>query len=64
MANTNAHKMIVEAASRGTRANVWGIVASSVLVANKSIVGILGNSNALIVDGIDSTLDVMSSLVV
>ncbi len=64
MATTNAHEKLAEAAARGTRATVWGIVASSLLAAVKIIGGILGNSYALIADGIESMLDIMSSLVV
>ncbi len=64
MTTTNAHEKIAEAAARGTRATAWGIVASSVLAAVKIIGGILGNSYALIADGIESMLDIMSSLVV
>lgn len=51
-------------AARGSRATVWGIVASSILAAVKIVGGILGNSYALIADGVESMLDIMSSLVV
>ncbi len=64
MTTTNALEKIAETAARGTRATAWGIVASSVLAAVKIIGGILGNSYALIADGIESMLDIMSSLVV
>jgi len=46
------------------RATVLGIVASTVLAVVKVVSGILGNSYALIADGIESMLDIMSSLVV
>jgi cation diffusion facilitator family transporter len=49
---------------RGVRMTLWGIVASSVLAAVKVIAGIMGNSYALIADGIESILDIFSSLVV
>lgn len=52
------------AAARGIRATVLGIVASTVLAAVKVISGILGNSYALIADGVESGLDIMSSMVV
>jgi cation diffusion facilitator family transporter len=55
---------LAEAASRGIHATVWGIVASTMLAAVKVIAGILGNSYALIADGIESVLDIMSSMVV
>ncbi len=64
MATTKTHEKLSEAAAHGTRATLWGIVASSVLAAVKIIGGILGNSYALIADGIESMLDIMSSLVV
>jgi len=52
------------AAARGIRATVLGIVASVVLAAIKVIGGLLGHSYALIADGIESVLDVLSALVV
>jgi cation diffusion facilitator family transporter len=55
---------LAEVAARGIRATVWGIVASTVLAAVKVIAGILGNSYALIADGVESMLDIMSSMVV
>ena len=55
---------LASAASRGIRATAWGIVTSMVLAAVKVIAGILGNSYALIADGIESMLDIMSSMVV
>lgn len=60
----NAVEKISESAARGSRATVWGILASSVLAAVKIVGGILGNSYALIADGVESMLDIMSSLVV
>jgi len=41
-----------------------GTVASAVLAAVKILAGLLGNSYALIADGIESLLDILSSLVV
>lgn len=52
------------AAARGIRATVWGIVASTALAAVKVVAGIFGNSYALIADGVESMLDIMSSMVV
>jgi hypothetical protein len=40
MATTNAHEYLVESASSGPRATVWGIVGSSVLAAVKIVGGI------------------------
>ncbi len=52
------------AAARGERATVLGIVASTLLAAVKVFAGILGHSYALIADGIESMLDIISSMVV
>lgn len=41
-----------------------GIVASAVLAAVKIVAGIVGNAYALIADGVESLLDIFSSLVV
>lgn len=48
----------------GMRATALGIVASAVLAVVKILAGILGNSYALIADGIESVLDILSSMVV
>jgi cation diffusion facilitator family transporter len=48
----------------GVRKTTLAIVASTALGAVKIIAGVLGNSYALIADGVESILDVMSSLVV
>lgn len=64
LTTTDAQEHLVESAARGSRATVWGIVASSVLAAVKIVGGILGNSYALIADGVESMLDIMSSLIV
>lgn len=48
----------------GLRASALGIVVNSLLATTKVLAGILGNSYALIADGIESTADIFSSLVV
>jgi divalent metal cation (Fe/Co/Zn/Cd) transporter len=60
----SGYEKLAESAARGSRATVWGIAVSSVLAAIKIVGGILGNSYALIADGIESMLDILSSLVV
>lgn len=55
---------LAQAAARGERATVLGIVASALLAAVKVFAGILGNSYALIADGVESMLDIISSFVV
>ena len=54
MANTSA----------GIRAAQWGLFVNSLLVLVKLVSGIVGNSYALIADGIESSTDIFSSLVV
>lgn len=48
----------------GLRASALGIVANSLLATIKVLAGVLGNSYALIADGIESTADIFSSLIV
>lgn len=57
-------KSLTAAAAKGVKATVWGIVASAFLAVVKILSGIIGNSYALIADGIESVLDIMSSMVV
>jgi Co/Zn/Cd efflux system component len=52
------------AVAEGSRATVFGLVASSLLAVIKLSAGILGNSYALIADGVESVLDIFSALVV
>lgn len=61
---SRAHEALVRATGRGLRATVVGIVASTALAVVKIVSGLLGNSYALIADGIESMLDIMSSVVV
>jgi len=58
------HAQVAEFASRGIRVTVFGILLSAALAAVKIIAGVTGYSYALIADGIESMLDIMSSLVV
>ena len=53
-----------KAAEKGLRATVFTIIASTILAVVKVVSGIVGNSHALIADGIESMLDIMSSVVV
>jgi len=55
---------LTSASRRGMRATIRGIVASTVLDVVKVVSGILGNSYALIADGVESMLDTMSSTIV
>jgi cation diffusion facilitator family transporter len=58
------HAVLREAVSQGIRATVVGIVASTLLAIVKVASGFFGNSYALIADGIESMLDIISSMVV
>jgi cation diffusion facilitator family transporter len=51
-------------AERGVRAALLAMVVSAVLGAVKVIAGVAGHSYALIADGVESLLDIVSSLVV
>ena len=48
----------------GIRASLSGVIVSVVLGAVKIITGVVGHSYALIADGVESMLDVVSGLVV
>lgn len=48
----------------GPRAALLGVLVNGVLAAVKIVSGVLGHSYALIADGIESTTDIISSLVV
>ena len=49
---------------RGLKTTIIGIVASSILASIKIFTGILGNSYALIADGIESLTDIFTSSIV
>src|SRR4051794_16534359 len=53
-----------QSAASGIRASLGGVLVSVVLGAIKIVAGILGNSYALLADGVESMLDVVSGLVV
>jgi cation diffusion facilitator family transporter len=59
-----ARNKLDESAAMGIRASLGGVVVSVLLGAIKVIAGILGNSYALIADGVESMLDVISGIVV
>ena len=52
------------ALSSGTRIALLGACANILLALSKVLAGVLGNSYALIADGVESTLDIFGSLVV
>ena len=50
--------------SKSVRATFLGVVINSLFAAGKITAGVLGHSQALIADGIESLADIFSSLVV
>ncbi len=48
----------------GMRTALWSSLCNVVLAVTKIIAGVFGNSYALIADGIESTLDIISSIIV
>jgi hypothetical protein len=63
-AKPDPYAQAAEAALRGARAAVLGICASVALAIIKILAGVIGNAYALVADGVESVLDVFSSLVV
>lgn len=55
---------IRQAAAEGTRTVLVAVFASAALAAIKIVAGLTGNSYALVADGLESVLDIFSSLVV
>ncbi len=49
---------------RGLRASLLGIVVNIALAVIKIVTGVVGNSYALVADGIESTADIISSIIV
>ncbi len=49
---------------RGVRSAQLGILVNSLLAASKLVAGVVGNSYALIADAVESTADIVSSLIV
>lgn len=53
-----------ERIARGIRTAIVGLVANAMLVVVKITAGLLGNSYALVADGVESSLDLFSSVIV
>ena len=49
---------------RGLRATLLGLTVNTLLAGGKLAAGLLGNSNALVADGVESLADILSSIVV
>ncbi|HWC88465.1 MAG TPA: cation diffusion facilitator family transporter [Pirellulales bacterium] len=63
-ARPSPYVAVARSALRGSRVTALGIGASAVLAAIKILCGIFGNAYVLIADGVESILDIFSSLVV
>ena len=61
---SNPHAEVRARAHAGARLVLRGIVLNALLAALKFAGGILGHTNALIADGVESSLDILSSLLV
>ncbi len=59
-----ARTKLDQSAATGIRATLGAVLVSVMLAAIKVVAGILGNSYALLADGVESMLDVVSGLVV
>lgn len=57
-------KSVVSARDRGIRSTMLGLIINAVLVVVKLVAGIVGTSGALVADGIESSADIFSSLIV
>jgi len=55
---------MTSSASRGIRSAQIGVVINSVLALTKIIAGVVGNTYALVADGVESLADIASSLIV
>lgn len=65
MSQTNTpNEALSNSVARGTRTVLFGVLTSAALAAVKIVSGVLGNAYALIADGVESMLDIVSSLVV
>jgi len=64
MNKTNEQTPLAAIAARGTRATLLGVLVSAILGSVKILAGVVGNSYALIADGVESVLDIFSSLAV
>jgi len=53
-----------DAVRRGTRVAAIGVIASTFLATTKIATGVIGNSFALVADGVESVLDIFSGLLV
>lgn len=63
-AATGTVRQLDQAVVEGTRVVALGVIASALLATAKIAAGILGNSFALVADGVESVLDIFSGLLI
>ncbi len=61
---SSTREQLNEAVRQGTRVAAMGVVASAFLATLKIAAGVIGNSFALVADGVESVLDIFSGLLV
>ncbi len=62
--SSSTPEQLNEAVRKGTRVAAIGVVASALLATTKIAAGVVGNSFALVADGVESVLDIFSGLLV
>jgi cation diffusion facilitator family transporter len=62
--SSSTQEQLSEAVRKGTRVAAIGVVASAFLATTKIAAGVIGNSFALVADGVESVLDIFSGLLV
>ena len=62
--SSSTSEQLNEAVRQGTRVAAIGVVASAFLATTKIAAGVIGNSFALVADGVESVLDIFSGLLV
>ena len=61
---SSTREQLNHAVRQGTRVAAIGVIASALLAATKIAAGVVGNSFALVADGVESVLDIFSGLLV
>ncbi len=62
--SSSTPEQLSQAVRRGTRVAAFGVIASAFLAVIKIAAGVIGNSFALVADGVESVLDIFSGLLV
>jgi len=61
---SSTREQLNRAVRQGTRVAAIGVIVSALLAATKIAAGVIGNSFALVADGVESVLDIFSGLLV